>query len=197
MKNNLKKRNDIEKISNVKQAIITAVSIALCVVLPIAFHSIPQAGMIYCPMHIAVFLCGLVCAPQYAFVCGLLGPAFSCMIMAMPNAASLLPMMIELAVYGVVTSLIMKFIHTGKMYVDVYISLTVAMLVGRIVAGLLKALIFARGEFTIIAWATTYFVTALPGIAIQLVLVPTVYVALEKANLIPSRYICIDGEEIG
>ena len=69
-KKNLK-INKLGKMSAVKQSIITAVCIALCVVLPMAFHSIPQAGMIYCPMHIPVLICGIVCAPQYAVICGL------------------------------------------------------------------------------------------------------------------------------
>ena len=71
---------------------------------------------------------------------------------------------------------------------DLYTSLIIAMLFGRIVAGAAKALIFAKGEITIAAWATSYFVTSLPGIIIQLVLIPTIVFALMKANLVPQKY---------
>lgn len=180
---------NLQKMSRVKQSIITAVCIALCVVLPMAFHSIPQAGMIYCPMHIPVLICGLVCDWPFALLCGITGPVFSSLITGMPDAAHLPAMVIELATYAVVSSLMMRFIHTKKTFADLYISLLTAMVLGRVVAGIVKALFFARGTITIAAWATAHFVTCLPGIAIQIVFIPIIYFALQKANLIPSRYI--------
>lgn len=179
----------MDKMSAVKKSIITAVCIALCVVLPQAFHAIPNAGSIYCPMHIPVLLCGLICGWPYGLFCGLAGPLLSSLFTGMPPAAILPPMMIECAVYGFVSGLMMKLIFTKKIYVDLYSSLIIAMLSGRIIAGITKALIFARGEITIAAWATSYFVTALPGIIIQLALIPTIAFALMKANLVPARYL--------
>ena len=44
----------MNKLSYVKKAILTAACISLCVVLPMAFHAIPNAGNIYCPMHMPV-----------------------------------------------------------------------------------------------------------------------------------------------
>ncbi len=82
----------------------------------------------------------------------------------------------------------MKLIKTKNLYADLYTSLIIAMLFGRIVTGAAKALIFAKGEITIAAWATSYFVTSLPGIIIQLVLIPTIVFALMKANLVPQKY---------
>lgn len=184
--------NEFDKMSKVKQSVITAVCIALCVVLPMALHSIPQAGLIYCPMHIPVLICGLVCEWQFAVVCGILGPVLSGLITGMPNMASMPSMIIELVIYGAVCALIMKAVHTKKAYADVYISLVSAMLTGRVAAGIVKALIFARGSITIAAWATTYFVTCLPGIVIQLVFIPVIYFALQKASLIPARYVTDD-----
>ena len=136
----------MNKMSIVKKSIITAVCIALCVVLPQAFHAIPNAGSIYCPMHIPVLLCGIVCGWQYGLFCGIAGPLLSSLFTGMPPAAVLPPMMIECAVYGIITGLMMKFVYTKKTYADLYISLITAMLAGRIAAGIAKALIFARGE---------------------------------------------------
>lgn len=178
----------MNKMSVVKKSIITAVCIALCVVLPQAFHAIPNAGSVYCPMHIPVLLCGIACGWQYGLICGIAGPLLSSLFTGMPPAAVLPPMMIECAVYGIVTGLMLKLVHTKKTYADLYISLITAMLAGRVAAGIAKALIFARGEITIAAWATTYFVTALPGIAIHLVLIPAIAFALMKARLLPERY---------
>ena len=173
-KNNLK-INKLSTMSVVKQSIITAVCIALCVVLPMAFHSIPQAG--------------IICAPQYAIICGIAGALLSSVLTGMPPAATLPSMLVELTCYALISSLLMKFIHTKKSVADLYISLIGALLIGRVIAGVVKALIFARGEITITAWATSYFVTCLPGIIMQIILVPVIYASLVKANLIPSRYV--------
>ena len=178
----------MKKMSVVKRAIITAICIALCVVLPQAFHAIPRAGMIYLPMHIPVLLCGLICGWPFGLLCGLAGPALSSVITGMPPAATLPSMMIECAIYGCIAGLLMAIVRTRKTYLDLYISLIGAMLCGRIIAGILQALIFSAGKYSISAWATSYFVTALPGIIIQIVLLPSIVFALMKAKLIPERY---------
>ncbi len=55
------------------------------------------------------------------------------------------------------------------------------MLAGRIVAGLANGLIFMAGNYTMSAWLAASFVTALPGIAIQLILLPVLVLAVEKS----------------
>jgi len=174
--------------TTVKKAIITAVLAALCVVLPLAFHAVPNAGSVFLPMHIPVLLAGLICGWPFGLLCGIVGPLLSTLITGMPPMAYLPSMMIELAVYGAATGALMSLIRTKKLYVDLYISLIGGMLIGRIVAGICTALIFAAGSYSIAAWATGYFVTGLTGIVIQLVLIPSIVFALERARLIPMRY---------
>ena len=178
----------MKKMSPVKKSIITAVCIALCVVLPQAFHAIPNAGSIYCPMHIPVLLCGLICGWQYGLLCGIAGPLVSALITGMPPAAVLPGMLVECAAYGALTGLMMQHVHTKKVYPDLYISLLVAMLGGRIISGIAKALIFSAGSYSMTAWVTGSFVTSLPGIIVHLVLIPSIVYALMKAKLIPARY---------
>lgn len=178
----------MKKMSHVKKSIITAVCIALCVVLPQAFHAIPNAGSIYCPMHIPVLLCGLICGWQYGLLCGIAGPLVSALITGMPPAAVLPGMLVECAAYGALTGLMMQLVHTKKVYPDLYISLLVAMLGGRIISGIAKALIFSAGSYSMTAWVTGSFVTSLPGIIVHLVLIPSIVYALMKAKLIPARY---------
>lgn len=178
----------MKKMSPVKKSIITAVCIALCVVLPQAFHAIPNAGSIYCPMHIPVLLCGLICGWQYGLLCGIAGPLVSALITGMPPAAVLPGMLVECAAYGALTGLMMQLVHTKRVYPDLYISLLVAMLGGRIISGIAKALIFSAGSYSMTAWVTGSFVTSLPGIIVHLVLIPSIVYALMKAKLIPARY---------
>ena len=175
------------KLSYVKKMVFCAVCVALCVVLPIAFHAIPNAGTVFLPMHIPVLLCGLACGWPFGLVNGILGPLLSSIITGMPPAAMLPVMMVECAVYGLVTGLMMLFVRTKSTAADLYISMITAMIAGRVLSGLAKAWIFTPGVAPF-AWVTTSLVTGIPGIVLQLVLMPLVIFALTKAHLLPIRY---------
>lgn len=177
----------MKTIKPVYKSVSTAVCIALCVILPMAFHAIPNGGTLFSPMHLPVLLCGIIFGPQYGLVCGLLGPFLSSALTGMPGWGYLPTMMIELAIYGLVSGLMMRLVHTGKQAADLYISLLTAMLTGRIITGILRAFIFAPGSYSLKAWAAGYFVSCFPAIAIQLILIPIVYLALQKAHLVPDR----------
>ena len=172
---------------SIKKLTLSSVCIALCVVLPIAFHSIPDGGSVFLPMHIPVLICGMICGWPYGLLCGLMGPLLSSLITGMPPAAVLPAMMVECGTYGAFSGLVLKFVRTGKTYVDLYTALVIAMIAGRVISGIAKALIFSPG-MALSAWVAASFVTALPGIVIQLVFLPGVVATLMKAKLIPQRY---------
>lgn len=184
------------KMHHLTRTVTTAVCIALCVVLPMALHWIPGVGSInlgtlLSPMHLPVLLCGLVCGWPYGLVCGILGPLLSSLLTSMPGWSYLPTMMVELALYGLISGILIQLVHTGRLMVDLYISLVVAMLVGRIITGIARALIFvprSGGVYSLSAWATGYFVSSFPGIILQLILLPILYLALQRAKLIPIRY---------
>lgn len=178
----------MKKMSVVKKSILTAVCIALCYVVPLLFHGVQNAGRVFLPMHLPVFLCGLLCGWPYGLLCGVAGPALSSVLTQMPSVAMLPSMMLELAVYGAVAGLMMQLVHTKNTYADLYISQITALVCGRVIAGLAQALIFARGTYSITAWVSGYVVTSWPGTLIQLVLLPSVVFALMKAHLVPERY---------
>ena len=173
--------------SHIKKLVLTAVCSALCVIVPMAFHSIPNAGQVFLPMHIPVLLCGMLCGWHYGLACGLIGPSLSSLLTGMPLPAVLPGMLVECAVYGCASGLLLRYIRTGNRYADLYISLIPAMLLGRVISGIVKGLILTPG-LSLAAWASASFVTSLPGIAIQLLLVPILVLGLERAKLIPKRY---------
>ncbi len=175
------------KLTYVKKMVYTAVCIALCVVLPLAFHSIGNSGQIFLPMHIPVLLCGLMCGWPFGLACGVLGPMLSSFITEMPPIAMLPSMAVECAVYGCTAGLMMKFIRTKYSIADLYISMTVAMVAGRVLAGFTKAWILNDGSAPF-AWVTTSLVAGIPGIIIQLALIPLIVLALTRAKLLPKRY---------
>lgn len=179
----------MNKMSSVKQLTLTAVCIALCCVLPVAFHAV-GLGTALSPMHIPALLCGVICGPVYGLICGFAGPLLSSVINGMPGPAMLPSMVPEIMAYGLVTGLMLKLVRTKNTTADLYIALGVAMVAGRVVGGIAKALVFmGSGEaFTLSVWVSSYFVATLPGIVCHLVLIPVLYWALVKAKLIPSRY---------
>ena len=181
----------MQTMSSIKRICICAICTALCYVLPLAFHTV-GLGSVLSPMHIPVLLCGLVCGGFYGGFCGIAGPILSSVLSGMPPATALITMLPELFVYGVVTGLMMKRVHTGKYTADLYISLITAMVLGRIAAGIAKVLyitLFAAGDsFTIGLWLSSYFISGFPGIAAHLILLPLLALTLTKARIIPSRY---------
>lgn len=175
--------------STVKRVSLCAMCIALCYVLPIAFHAL-AVGSILSPMHIPVLLCGIICGPLYGAFCGIAGPLLSSILSGMPSTTALIYMIPELLTYGLVCGMLMKTIRTKKMVLDVYLSMIPAMLAGRLVGGAASALFYlgTAGEYSFAMFVSSYFIGSLPGIVTHLILVPALAVTLEKAKAIPARY---------
>ncbi|MCL2357789.1 MAG: ECF transporter S component [Defluviitaleaceae bacterium] len=181
--------------SNVKKLTITAMLIALCVLLPIPFPR--EVGMVVLPMHIPILLAGLICGWKFGLLAGVVGPILSHVLASHPPASALAYFLsFELGMYGLVSGLVMHFIRTKRASLDLYIALVAAMLVGRIAAGALQVFFlgdFVMGSFTgegftWSMWVTVYFVSAIPGLIIQLAFLPSVVMALERERVIPLRY---------
>lgn len=177
------------KSSSIKCACITAVCVALCCVLPQAFHSV-GLGSVFSPMHIPVLLCGILCGSGWGIACGIAGPVLSSLLTGMPTATALIFMVPELMVYGLTAGLAMKYIRTKKLYADLYISLGIAMVLGRVAGGIASAFFYMGigQSFGIAVWASGYFLGTLPGIVVQLILIPILVVTLMKAKVVPNRY---------
>ena len=167
-----------------RKLVLTALLIAIGVVLPQAFHAIPNAGSIFLPMHIPVLIAGFAVGPFYGALCGILTPILSHLIFGMPPAMMLAQMVCELAMYGFMTGLLNSLITIKNPLLKNYVVLILSMLAGRLTYGILNALIFKAGSYSMQAWLSAAFISALPGIAIQLVLIPILVERLHKANLI-------------
>ena len=174
--------------SQVKRVVVAAACAALGIVLPMAVHALPGAGNVWLPMHIPVMICGLVAGPVAGAATGLLAPVLSSLLTGMPAAPILPSMTCELVAYGLVSGLLSRFVRTGRLAVDLYVSLVGAMVAGRLLGGVLQALIFSPGAYSLAAWVTGYVMTGAPGIVLQLVVVVPVVVALERAGLVEPRY---------
>lgn len=170
--------------NNARKITTTAMCIAIGVVLPMAIHFIPNGGSIILPMHIPVLICGLICGWKCGMIVGILTPTISSLLTGMPVAGYLPVMIVELAVYGVVSGVIIKRVNTKNKLSNLYLSLIIAMISGRIAMGIMNALIFKIGSYGLGIWVSTAFITALPGIIIQLLLIPSIVMLLEKVKVI-------------
>ena len=167
---------------------LSAMFLAIGLVLPLFTAQIPQIGQMPLPMHIPVLLCGLTCGWPYGLACGVLTPLLSHLLTGMPGAAYLPAMLCELAAYGLISGLLSRLIHTGRRSLDLYVQLIGAMVIGRVVYGVMNALVFRAGAYSMELFLTAAFVTALPGILIQLILLPGLVLVLEKAGVLNSPY---------
>jgi hypothetical protein len=157
--------------------------LVLGLVLPQAINHIPTIGSMLSPMHIPVLLCGLICGWQYAGVVGALLPLLSFAITGMPPMPIIgVPMMFELAAYGVAVGLIYKFVR--KNLIGVLAALIGAMIAGRLIYGAAAWITFAamgRG-YTLSAFLNGTIINAWPAIILQLVFIPLVLGILQRTN---------------
>jgi len=164
-----------------RQLVFAALCTALGIVLPLVFHIVPNAGDIFQPMHIPVLLCGFLCAWPYALLCGIATPVLSCLLTNMPTFADLPAMTAELALYATIPAVLRHaFPRVAHRTGGMYATLITAMLAGRIAAGVLKAFLFRAGAYSLSMWLTASFVTAIPGIMAQLVIVPVLVIVLRR-----------------
>lgn len=167
-----------------RNIVFTAVCIAIGLLLPqlVKFVPIAYPGAVLLPMHIPVLVCGFLCGWRYGAIAGIFTPLIASLLTGMPPLfPTAVSMMVELAAYGILTGLLYK-LTNGK----IFISLIGAMLGGRIILGIVNALLFsiADNAYGLTLFISGAFVTALPGIIIQLILVPIIIRSLQRANLI-------------
>ncbi len=164
-----------------RHLIISAVLIALGVVLPIAFHAVPSAGQVILPMHIPVLIGAFFLPWTWAGAVGFITPLLSTLLTGMPPIApfpTAIMMPFELATYGIIISLLRKMLVSKEKWYSPLFALIPAMLAGRIVSGLVFFIllkIYLAVPVTPWAFVTGGIVTGLPGIAIQIVLIPILY----------------------
>ena len=151
---------------------------ALGLVLPFLTGQIPAIGSMLLPMHLPVFLCALICGWQYAAMIGVALPIIRSLLFTMPPMfPTAVAMAFELLTYGLITGLV-YLLFKRKNILSVYISLIAGMLAGRFVWGVVQYILLA-------AFIAGAFTNAVPGIIVQLVLIPLIMFALDKAKLLP------------
>lgn len=173
----------------VKNLTLVAMFLAIGMVLPFLTGQIPQIGNMLLPMHIPVILCGLICGWQYGAAVGFVLPLLRSAIFGMPlffPAAT--AMAFELMTYGLVVGLLYE-ISRWQCVIALYRCLIIAMIAGRAVWGIVQFIqvgVFGDG-FTLQAFMAGAFLNAIPGIILQLILIPAIMIALDRTGLVHFR----------
>lgn len=173
----------------IKNLTLAAMFLAIGLVLPFLTGQIPQIGNMLLPMHIPVFLCGLICGWQYGGAIGFILPLLRSALFGAPvffPAAT--AMAFELLTYGLVAGLLYS-LSRWQCVIALYRCLIAAMLAGRAVWGFVQViqLGLSGSAFTWQAFMAGAFLNAIPGIILQLALIPGIMVALNRTGLVPFK----------
>ncbi len=174
---------------NLRKFALAAMFLALGLVLPFLTGQIPQIGNMLLPMHIPVFLCGLICGWPYGLVVGFVVPLLRSFAFGaprlFPNAVS---MAFELATYGFVAG----FLYGRSRWQCIralYRSIIAAMIAGRLVWGVVQMFLLGLNgmPFTWQMFLSGALLNAVPGIVVQLTLIPALMLALNRTGLVKFR----------
>ena len=171
----MKEQNEIKKIT------LSAMFLAVAFVLPFFTGQIPQLGVMLCPMHIPVLLCGFFCGAPWGLVVGVIAPVLRSFVLGMPPMfPEAICMAFELGTYGLVSGALHNILPKKK--ASIYVSLLSAMVAGRVVWGLVMfaCMGFDCSKFGMAAFLSGAIITAIPGIIIQIVLIPVFVIMMEK-----------------
>ena len=164
--------------------VVSAMFLALGIVMPFITGQIPEVGSMLLPMHLPVLICGFVCGWKYGLAVGFVVPLLRSVMFGMPP---LMPtgacMAFELAAYGACTGLLYS--KLPKNMASVYISLVGAMIVGRAVWGAVSIAVYGvmGNPFSAQMFMAGAVLNAVPGIVLQIVLIPIIIMALKRARV--------------
>ena len=171
----MKRKNEIKKLT------LSAMFLAMAFVMPFLTGQIPQIGSMLCPMHIPVLLCGFFCGAPWGLVIGFIAPVLRSFTLGMPPMfPTAFCMAFELATYGFVSGFLYNKLTNKK--VNVYVSLLCAMVIGRVIWGLVMfcCMGFDVTKFGFGAFLGGAVLNAVPGIVLQIILIPILVITLKR-----------------
>lgn len=168
----------------VRRLAYSALFLAIALVLPFLTGQIPEIGSMLCPMHLPVLLCGFICGWPWGLAVGFIAPLLRSVLFGMPPMfPGAVAMAFELAVYGGLSGALRALLPRTK--ASIYIALLIAMIAGRVVWGVVRVILagLSGSSFTWALFLSGAITNAIPGIILQIVLVPILVMALERAGL--------------
>ena len=172
----------------IKNLVTAAMLLAAGIILPFFTGQIPQIGSMLLPMHLPVLICGLICGWPYGGIVGFVLPLLRYTLFGMPPMPNGIAMAFELAAYGMIAGYLYN--HSRwQCIVSLYRSLVIAMLGGRILWGAVCIVMtgITGVVFTWQIFLAGAFLNAIPGIVLQLLLIPSLMLALDRTGVVRIR----------
>lgn len=155
---------------------------ALCVVVPQTLRVIPGTDGIYGLIHMPVLLCAFACGIGSGLACTFLGLTVSFFVAEAPSAVMLPVLLAECLAGSVLVGLMKKILPFRKVSGDLSLCFALSILLGRVAGSVLSALLFMEGDLASAFWTGGYFIVSIPGMLIEMVLLPIVAAALVKSG---------------
>lgn len=174
--------------NQILKMILAAFFLALAYIMPFLTGQIPEIGSMLCPLHIPVLLCGFICGWPWGLMVGFIAPLLRSLTLSMPPLfPTAVCMTFELAAYGGISGFMHKILPRKKPYI--YCSLLTAMVLGRFVWGIAMFVCMGmkNSPFTMKAFLSGAILNALPGIIIQIVLIPLLVMLLDNPKVLNLR----------
>ena len=168
--------------------VLASLFLALAYVMPFLTGQIPEIGSMLCPMHLPVLLCGFICGWPWGLAVGVIAPLFRSLTLGMPPLfPTALCMAFELAAYGAIAGVMHKLLPKKKPYI--YCSLLIAMIAGRLIWGAAMFICVGSGggNFTFAAFLAGAVTNAIPGIILQIILVPAIVMLLDNPKILKLK----------
>lgn len=170
----------------VKKTVLCAACTALCVALSAAFLALPGGGRLYRALYVPIIMCALVCGWKWGIACSVTGLLMSVLMVGSPSVALIPIAFAECVVYALISGNMIRIIKSERTRERCTASLALALPAGVIAGGFTGAFIYSEGIAAVASWVIVYFAAGLPALVIELVLIPSLYCALEQGGLLDS-----------
>lgn len=164
-----------------RQLVLSGLFLALGLIMPFLTMQIPELGSKLLPMHLPVLLCGMICGWRSGLLVGIMTPLLRSLLFGMPPMYPVaIAMAFELATYGLFAGYLYEKIK--QQWLKVWLPLVMAMIFGRLVwgAAMYFLLNLNDGMFTLKMFLAGAWINAIPGIVLQLILIPAIMMSLTQ-----------------
>ena len=169
------------KKSNIRHITLAGLLLAVGIVLPKFFHMIGAgAGSVFLPLFYGVAIAALILPVKYSVAVAFLTPIISYFISGMPPVPIIFFMIIELVSYAI-------FVHVLHKKLSPVISIALGLILSRTVY-ILSIIIAVKLLHLPVPFVSVYaliagIATSIPGIIIQIVVVPLIYFIYQKRGV--------------
>jgi hypothetical protein len=164
------------KRKTLRSMIVSALMTALAIVLPMAFHAV-GLGSKFLPMFLPLLLNGFLSTWPWAILSAAIAPWLSAALTGMPPVYP--PIALVMSCEGIVLAVVASILYRAAKR-RIWPALVTAVVLSRVTSFLLMWALAAAFHLPRAVSATATLVEGMPGVALQLILIPIVLTGLKQ-----------------